>query len=64
MSMGRFHYTKSTVEASIWCNRCNKETLWRIADGRRQYCIPCYERPKPAPEQPAAEQINLFTKGN
>jgi hypothetical protein len=38
------HFTKSTVEASIWCNRCNKETPWRIADGRRQYCLTCDSR--------------------
>ena len=38
------HYTKTTVEASVWCNRCGKETPWRIADGRRQFCLVCYEK--------------------
>jgi hypothetical protein len=39
------HYPKSCVEASIWCNRCGKETPWRIADGRRQFCLICYVKP-------------------
>lgn len=36
------HWPKSTVEANIWCNRCNKETPWRIHDGRQQYCLTCF----------------------
>lgn len=60
------HFTKATVEASVWCTTCAKMTPWRIADGRRQYCIPCYRRgemgAKPAAE-PSAEQIGLFEGG-
>lgn len=56
------HFTKSTVEASIWCNRCNKPTPWRIADGRRQYCIPCSERPKEATKSAVDQQFSLFKK--
>jgi hypothetical protein len=55
------HFTKSTVEAAVWCNRCNKETPWRIADGRRQFCLTCYS--KPSEEKPAAtpdDQFDLF----
>jgi hypothetical protein len=44
MSMGKFHFTKNTVEASIWCNACNKTTPWRILQGKRGYCIPCYDK--------------------
>ena len=33
------HYTKNTVEASAWCNTCNRMTQWRIADGKRSYCL-------------------------
>jgi hypothetical protein len=56
------HYTKNTVQAAIWCNSCGKITPWRIADGRRQYCIPCYEtKPRDAKTPTlAAEQSNLF----
>lgn len=51
------HYTKGTVEASIWCNKCRKETPWRIADGRRQYCLTCYA--KPAAEESSAPPPDL-----
>jgi len=57
------HFTKTTIEASIWCNRCRRETPWRIADGRRQFCLICYERPtgKPAVDpQPVPQQGDLF----
>lgn len=58
------HFTKATVEASIFCKECMKETRWRIADGRRQWCIPCYERNHApglkAPREPKAEQLGLF----
>jgi hypothetical protein len=37
------HYTKNTVRAEIFCMKCRKLTPWRIADGRRQYCLLCYE---------------------
>ena len=61
---GNFHFTKNTVQAEIFCNRCMKMTQWRIADGRRQYCIPCYDRKKDADAQtlvkPPAEQGRLF----
>jgi formylmethanofuran dehydrogenase subunit E len=56
------HYTKNTVEASVWCNHCGKMTPWRILGGKRAYCIPCYERraePKP-PRPPKPEQGNLW----
>lgn len=43
------HYTLNTVYASIWCNKCHKETTWRILNGKRAYCIPCHEKPLPAP---------------
>lgn len=49
------HFTKSTVEASVWCNACMKMTPWAISDGRRQYCKVCYEKkggvPHPAPRK-------------
>lgn len=49
------HYTKLTVEASIFCKTCMKTTRWRVADGRRQYCIPCYERDHAAAAEPPAK---------
>jgi hypothetical protein len=57
------HYTKATVEAAIWCKQCGKETPWRIADGRRQYCQICYDKPveKRAATE-AQKQGDLFGK--
>ena len=43
------HYSKSTVEASIFCPKCMKMTQWRVADGRRQWCIACYKNDHPEP---------------
>ena len=38
------HYTKNTLEATIWCNRCNAHTQHRVDNGRRGPCIPCIEK--------------------
>jgi len=46
------HYTLSTVEASVWCNRCGKMTQWRVAMRHRQYCLDCYNKPVAAKEEP------------
>ena len=35
------HYTKATVAASSWCNRCNKQTMHRIDAGRLGPCKDC-----------------------
>jgi hypothetical protein len=39
------HFTKNTVEATVWCKRCGKVTPHRIDDGRRGPCLVCLERP-------------------
>jgi hypothetical protein len=56
------HFTKSTEQAMIFCPRCMKETMWKIADGRRQFCLPCQERKQQPekPESPQDTQGNLF----
>ena len=56
----RHFFTKSTVEASIYCNRCGKDTMWVIAGGRPAYCKSCYDKvrdPKPVPQK---KQPSLF----
>jgi hypothetical protein len=60
------HFPKSTVEASIWCNHCNKQTPWRIADGRQQFCLVCYAKPRETKKTKVedAGQENLFGKVN
>lgn len=37
------HFTKSTVEAKFWCNKCARETIHRVHDGRRGACLVCLE---------------------
>ena len=53
----RHFFTRTTVEAKIWCVKCHAETAHAIADGRPLYCQICQakpqepEKPKPAPVQ-------------
>ena len=56
------HYTKATVEASIFCGKCHRMTSWRIADGRRQYCLVCYQNRLCRESHSSAEdgQLDLF----
>jgi len=58
------HFTKTTVEASVWCSVCSKATMHFIVDGRRGSCKVCLTnretealKPKPAPP---AQQESLF----
>jgi hypothetical protein len=32
------HFTKNIVEASAWCNTCNKMTMHAVWDGRLDRC--------------------------
>ena len=38
------HYTRSTLEATVWCNRCGAATQHRVDDGRRGPCLACMEK--------------------
>jgi hypothetical protein len=61
------HFPKNTVEASIWCNTCNRVTPWRVLNGKRGYCIPCYDAKATKPERvekPFEQQIRfVFERG-
>lgn len=50
----RHFFTKSTVEASIYCKKCGKDTIWAVAGGRPQYCRECYGKTEPV-EKPAED---------
>ena len=57
------HYILATTEASIWCTKCNKMTMWRIAQRRRQYCLECYAKPRPEKKEkpaPPLKERGLF----
>lgn len=56
------HFTKNTVSASFWCNKCGKETLHRIDGNRRGPCYTCMEAvPHGQRKQAQVEQASLFT---
>lgn len=40
------HFSKATVEATVWCARCGKPTPHMISDGRRGACLTCLHKPK------------------
>jgi hypothetical protein len=35
------HYTRNTLEATVWCNPCYAITQHRVDDGRRGPCLVC-----------------------
>jgi len=49
------HYTRNTIEATAWCNRCNRVTLHRV-DGVKKG--PCIDPQHPQP--PVRAQIPQF----
>jgi hypothetical protein len=61
----RHFFTRNTVEASIWCVKCHKDTLHAIADGRPLHCKICQEKPLPvAPDSPLhMDEPWLFDEG-
>lgn len=59
------HFPKNTVQAEVFCPKCMKLTPWRIAGGRRAYCLVCYGRPqpsKPVAKPDPAQQLEMFGK--
>ena len=55
------HYTRNTVAASFWCNKCGKETMHRIDGTRRGPCLDCMKKLEEAPKrEPPAQQGGLF----
>jgi len=57
------HFTKNTISATFWCNKCGKATMHRVDDRRRGPCMVCMERLIPSPavaKVSVAEQSALF----
>lgn len=62
------HFTKGTLGAPKWCNKCKKSTTHRVDNGRMtRICIPCDEKAESEraerllhPEPPAPVQEGLF----
>lgn len=38
------HYTKNTVEVSVYCAKCGKDTEHRVDGGRRGPCLVCLRK--------------------
>jgi len=55
----RHFFTRNTVEASIWCIKCGKDTPHAIADGRPLHCKVCQSKPLPE-AKPVDTQEELF----
>lgn len=56
------HFSKSVVEATVWCSKCNGPTLHSIFDGRRGACLVCFDKlptPSKSPPTPPAQR-DLF----
>jgi len=41
----RHFFTKGTVEASIWCIKCHRETPHAVSGGQPMYCMVCQAKP-------------------
>lgn len=59
------HYTKNTLEATVWCNKCNRMTQHRVDGGRRGPCLeheaPMYNRKQEKEMKKKTQQSgNLF----
>ena len=35
------HYTRNTLEATKWCNRCGRPTQHAVSAGRIAHCLDC-----------------------
>ena len=38
------HYPSSTVEVTVWCKVCGRETPHRVDDRRRGPCLECLKK--------------------
>jgi hypothetical protein len=56
------HFTKTTVSATFWCNKCGKDTHHRVDYGRRGPCMACMAKleVKQPPKSKPAEQSEMF----
>ena len=58
------HYTKNTVQVSVWCKACSKFTPHRVDGGRRGPCLTCMAKEGSVPvaklAKPQPVQGKLF----
>ena len=56
----RHFFTRDTVEASIWCKKCGRDTPWAVMGGRPAYCKVCQENPLAPRDSPVEQSGDLF----
>lgn len=61
------HFTKNTVSASFYCNKCGKFTQHKVSDGRKAHCLECAARLdqlhiESRNKEPQAVQEGLFSR--
>ncbi len=54
------HFTKNTLTATVWCNKCGRNTDHRIDDGRRGPCLEHSVPIKTEKKAPPDTQEKLF----
>jgi hypothetical protein len=58
--ISRHHHTKRTVEAKVYCRKCGKPTMHRVADGRVGPCLVCMAKPEVKITVPTEQSGELF----
>lgn len=58
-------FTRNTIEAQVWCNKCDRRTQWKIAGGHPQHCLECFgkleaQHAEKKPEPPAEQKGFTF----
>lgn len=56
----RHFFTRDTVEASIWCTKCGRDTPWVVMGGRPGYCKVCQAKPL----APVKHELDRPTSGD
>lgn len=59
------HFTRNTVEASVWCGKCGRDTMHRIDGVKRGPCLDCIkllELQHGIPRTKEPEQMTLMER--
>jgi hypothetical protein len=57
------HFTRNTVSATSWCNKCGKPTMHRIDGVKLGPCLDCLDKTIPAQEKVTYPQLEMFENG-
>jgi hypothetical protein len=51
------HFTRNTISAVFWCNKCEKQTQHRIDDRRKGPCLECVARLERGHDETAKPEV-------